>query len=253
MFKKSLILTLLFFSVIFSLYSNDLGEFYSDKEVTKCVCSTKGLSVWSEPSFDSEKIGALNNYKIVKVFGRSKELETIELPRKFEHNQVEPIENYWFLIGYNDAFGWVLGHFLADNLEEAKEIIALNGDWCGDKITKDESAVPNNNYPFSLSYNTISINFLCFKFDQEAQQYPYYEFDWNGETSVGDLSLSYDADIGGGGISKSVYYKDGVLYGSYSASKRSPCIDEDGEFNPYGNVDVDEHYVFSYAKRSNNH
>ncbi len=247
--KKVLFLALSFFVVVFSSFSNDFGEFYSGKEITKCVCSPKGLSVWTEPSFDSEKIGNLYNYEIVKVLGRSKEIETINVQLKHSGEEAE-IKNYWFFIEYKDAFGWVLGHFLANDLEEAKKTLALQGIWNGDTITSDESEAPSVINPFKPQKQTLALNYLGFIISSDSEQVPCFEYVWNGRNGFGELSLSFAADMGGGGCYESVYVEDGFIYGSYRNVRREPTEDENGEFNPYGKLALHEEHTFSYKKVS---
>ncbi|MCR5046804.1 MAG: hypothetical protein K6A42_09520 [Treponema sp.] len=188
---------------------------------------------------------------MVKVLGRSKEIETITVPLKYsDKDKEDEIKNYWFFIEYKDAFGWVLGQFLASDLEEAKKTLALQGIWNDDTITSDESKAPSVINPFKPQKQTLAINYLGFVISPDSEQEPCFEYVWNGRDGLGGISLSFAADMGGGGCYESVYVEDGLIYGSYRNVRREPTEDENGEFNPYGKLALHEEYTFSYKKVS---
>ena len=217
-------------------FSEFLGE---ENKETKYVCSKQGISVWTEPSFDSEKIGGLYKLQQAVVYGYGHEVF-----------KVNGVENRWNFIKYGDGFGWVLGHFLADSLEEAKSVLDLEGQWMGDEIVSDRSEKPGKGTS-SIHGREVIVNFDGIELDKDGKKNkPLYSavFFISGEKmhSVENSNLTYEyvyfADMGFGGSEYHVLLEDGVLYGLVSNRQGRPTDEGGIEWS------LHENFTFSFKK-----
>lgn len=82
------------------------------------ITAINGLSLRKEPSLESEKIDVISFGKNIQTLKKTVKTSLID-------SDNYKIENYWYLINYNNKKGWVFGEYLSMN-KMTKQLVMLD-------------------------------------------------------------------------------------------------------------------------------